>query len=190
MRQRVLNGAVEEIKSLLERDDYDQIILVGHSLGSVIAYDALNRIIADMNASGGISPEQTEKIAGLVTFGSPLDKVAFYFRERTHDYEYVRRQILAHVHAFKGRPFPGDPDPITIDNPMEHRLARVRWLNFYHLEDPVSGHLDAYVVDQNVLCDLPVSGTPEAHNMYWTYKPLYETIGAEFFRSALDAFLA
>ncbi len=190
VRQRLLSGAVETLKTLLERDDYGQIIVVGHSLGTVIAYDALNRIIVDMNAPGGIRPEQAQKIAGLVTFGSPLDKVALFFREHTGDEEYVRPQILAHLHGLKGRPFPGDQGDINISNPIQRRLDRLQWLNFFHVKDPVSGHLDAYDGVENFECDVTVRGSGEAHTAYWTYDRMYEKIGTAFFKSKLDTLLA
>jgi len=102
VRQEVVRGAVEQLKMLLEMD-YN-IVVVGHSLGSVIAYDALNRIIMDTttngNREGGIDREYAQRIIGLVTFGSVLDKVAFFFREHTADEQYVRRQILNHFHIF------------------------------------------------------------------------------------------
>jgi uncharacterized C2H2 Zn-finger protein len=106
IRQEVLKGAVNQLKLL--RDMEYNIIVVGHSLGSVIAYDALNRLIVDMSAEvrkTGINqkddlPENVLPVIGLVTFGSVLDKVAFFFREHTADEAYVRRQILNHFHIF------------------------------------------------------------------------------------------
>jgi pimeloyl-ACP methyl ester carboxylesterase len=190
IRQNLLAGAVETLRFLLDREDYDQIVVVGHSLGSVIAYDALNRIVLDMNAQGGIGQDKAQKIAGLVTCGSPLDKVAFFFREHTRDEEFVRQQVLAHLHGFRRRPFPGEDVRIDIWNPIQRHLDKARWLNFYHLKDPVSGHLDAYDVDRNILCDVPAEGAAEAHSAYWTCDQMYQEIGAEFFKSALDAFLA
>lgn len=182
IRQKVVGGAVEELGLLLERDDYEQIIVAGHSLGSLIAYDALNRIILDMNAEGGIEPYKGQKIVGLVTFGSPLDKAAFFFREHTRAEEYVRRQTLAHLHGFKSRTLPGDQVPISIDDPIKHHLNQAQWLNFYHLKDPVSGHLDAYEVDENILCDVEVRGSGEAHAVYWFYDQMYEIISDRFFQ--------
>jgi hypothetical protein len=189
IRQRVLDGAVEALQGLIQRDDYKQIIVVGHSLGSVIAYDALNRIILDINTSRGFDPGQARKIVGLVSFGSPLDKVAFFFREHTQRERFVRRQLLAHMHGFKSRPFPDEEEPITLSSPIQHNLCHARWLNFYHLKDPVSGHLDAYDVDKNVLCEAAVSGAAEAHRVYWVCDPIYEEISGAFFRGSLDPFL-
>jgi hypothetical protein len=190
IRQRLLQGAVQELTALCRREDYEQIIVAGHSLGSVIAYDALNRIVVDMNTPGGMRPEQAQKITGLVTFGSPLDKVAFYFREQARDDEQVRQQILVHIHGFKSRPIPSVESAFIIDTPIERRLDGVRWLNFYHLQDPVSGHLDAYDVDENILCDAGVDGRAEAHSAYWAFDPMYKAIGAAFFADAPDVGLA
>jgi pimeloyl-ACP methyl ester carboxylesterase len=189
IRQRLLGGAVETLKLLLERDEYDQIIIVGHSLGTLIAYDALNRIILDMNVEGGVHPRNARKLAGFVTFGSPLDKVAFFFREHMPADAYVRRQILAHLHGLKSRPFPGDRNIVDIDNPIQPHMKQLCWLNFYHERDPVSGHLDAYDVDQNILCAAHVKQASKAHVIYWIHDPMYEAIGDRFFKGALDAFL-
>jgi hypothetical protein len=159
-------------------------------LGSVIAYDAINRIIVGMNAQGGIDPDKAQKLAGLVTFGSPLDKVAFFFREHTRDEESVRRQILAHSHGFRSRPFLIQEYPFKIRSPIQRWLDKATWLNFYHFKDPVSGHLDAYEVDRNILCEADVNDAGEAHSIYWTHTPMYEEIATAFFQGAMDAFLA
>ena len=179
IRQKVLGGAVEELKLLLEREHYEQIIVVGHSLGTVIGYDALNRITIDLNAEGGISPDKAQKITGLVTFGSPLDKVAFFFQQHTPDEAFVRRQVLAHLHAFKSLKPSGDQEPVSIGNPVTHHLDHTRWLNFYHPKDAVSGKLDAYEVDRDVRCDIEADGQSEAHEVYWKYERMYEIIGEE-----------
>lgn len=189
IRQMVLNAAVQELKCLLQRDDFDHIIIVGHSLGSLIAYDAINRIIADLNAGNGVRLEQARKIAGLVTFGSPLDKVAFFFRDQANDDAFLRHQILIHQHGFRRRPFPDERYPVVIGDPSTLRLDWTRWLNFYHLKDPIGGHLDAYQVNENILCDAPVAGAVDAHSSYWFHGPTYTEICRAFFQNPLDAIL-
>ena len=140
-RQKIINGAVEELCALMD-DDYDQIIIAGHSLGSVIAYDALNRIILQINA-GKIEKDKAEKIKGLVTFGSPLDKIAFFFREYISSEKKIQRKILADMHAFRtcslleATEDIEDPDPFYV-------FSKVRWLNFWHAKDLISGKLDLY----------------------------------------------
>jgi len=85
IREKVLNGAVKELEALLKDSaHYQQIIVVAHSLGAVIAYDAFNRIARDLSVlypSLGIPSNSVQKIKGLVTFGSFLDVVALFFQE-------------------------------------------------------------------------------------------------------------
>lgn len=50
VRKNILDGAIQKTKFLIENDDYDDIILISHSLGTVIAYDALARLNKMMNA--------------------------------------------------------------------------------------------------------------------------------------------
>jgi hypothetical protein len=180
IRQKMLSGAVEELRLLLNNDYYQQIIVAGHSLGSVVAYDALNRITQDISSEGGISPDLALKIAGLVTFGSPLDKIAFFFQEHAPRENFVQRQILAHFHSYKGITLPGDNDPIAIDDPIRHDLDKSVWLNFYHLNDLISGHLDAYKLDENIQSRKKV-GIIEAHTHYWKYNRMYRKIAEQFF---------
>jgi hypothetical protein len=70
--------------------EYDQVFVVGHSLGAVVVYDALNRLINDDliafnrlindDLTGAKDPLNVLKRTRLLlTFGAPLDKVAFLF---------------------------------------------------------------------------------------------------------------
>ncbi|HEX4003598.1 MAG TPA: hypothetical protein VHX36_13180 [Candidatus Acidoferrales bacterium] len=68
-------------KGINHRFLYDQVAIVGHSLGSVIAYDTLNRLMLDDWLSSnhlGIA----ERTNSLITFGSPLEKTRFSSRSR------------------------------------------------------------------------------------------------------------
>jgi hypothetical protein len=72
--------------------NYDRIIIAAHSLGSVIAYDTLNDLMAQNMAFP--PPEQTfERISALFTFGCPLNKIYYFFRARTTPKTYVLDQI-------------------------------------------------------------------------------------------------
>ncbi len=140
-RQKIINGAVDELYALIE-DNYDQIVIAGHSLGSVIAYDALNRVILRINA-GKIDQKKAEKIKGLVTFGSPLDKIAFFFSENVTSKEMIRRKILADTHTFRTISLLDDKGDIENPDPF-WVFPEVRWLNFWHPKDLISGKLDLY----------------------------------------------
>lgn len=185
VREKVLSGAVEELSLLLENKDqekdYQRIIVVGHSLGSVIGYDALNRINHDMNVSGGISEKVSGKIAGFVTFGSPLDKITFYFREQVADDNFVQSQILEHFHGFKRLPPPKCAGP-TIECPTKPFLDGARWLNFWHRGDWISGSLDAYAGVENIECKESARGVGKAHKSYWTSDHMYHEIAEAFLK--------
>lgn len=202
-RQKIKSGAVEELRALMD-DGYEQIIVAGHSLGSVIAYDALNRVILQAN-TGKIKKDEANIIKGLVTFGSPLDKIAFFFREYVPYEKTVQRKILADRHVFRATSLleavNNIKDPINF-----YKLPEVRWLNFYHIQDLISGKLDLYdlgevpprnLKSQNneplkdgnirIVADMSMSA---AHNCYWgTHKgkgkgsnQMYEDIVREFFQ--------
>ena len=180
IRQQILNESQTLVEALLDDDAYDRVIIAGHSLGSVIAYDTLDRINIKANLREG-KKLQIQKFAGLITFGSPLDKIAFFFRERTRPDEYIRGAILAHLHSFKAKPLSDDTGEHDVSNPIEHKLDTIPWVNYYAHNDPVSGHLDFYSIhDQdNVKLTLPQSWGV-AHTGYWTNQDFYEDIIKRF----------
>jgi hypothetical protein len=102
IRKAILDESVGTVRNLINDERYKNIIIAGHSLGSVIAYDVLNRVNHEMNV-GAIDKRLRKKLYGFVTFGSPLDKTAFFFREQIPKEQYIRKQILAHFHSFKIR---------------------------------------------------------------------------------------
>lgn len=175
-RKKILGGCVKKVTSLVEDSDYHQIVLAGHSLGSLILYDTLNRIIHDINANKRDSKPNTKKISGLVTFGSPLDKIAFFFRERAEEEQFVREQILDHFHCFKHISMDGNRSEITISDPVKERLEDTKWINFYHREDTFSGHLDAYRDVVNIDTQENVDGLINAHSHYWKCETMYREI--------------
>jgi pimeloyl-ACP methyl ester carboxylesterase len=182
VRSKILSGCQAKIDGLLdvkapggEQAFYDQVIVAGHSLGSVVAYDALSRVNAEMIAGlgAGNDPDRIRqragRLRGLVTFGSPLDKVAFMFwpqseeqidrmlNERTGsatddgveaEWRDRRANLLAgmleHYHGLRGADMglPGRKSDVV--QPQVEPLGHVTWLNFYHPEDIIAGRLDAF----------------------------------------------
>jgi hypothetical protein len=55
-RERVRSGAIDLIRSLNESDEYDRVMVVGHSLGSVIGSDALTHYWHEVCHSMGHDP--------------------------------------------------------------------------------------------------------------------------------------
>ncbi|MES2257512.1 MAG: hypothetical protein V4724_03280 [Pseudomonadota bacterium] len=105
---------------------YERIIVAGHSLGSVIAYDTLNAILLDDEM--GCGRQARERTSHLITFGSPLDKTAFIFREQQSD-SYVREALAANM------------QPLILDFAQRGGL---KWVNLWSRHDPISGRLQFY----------------------------------------------
>jgi hypothetical protein len=145
--------------------DYFSIVLVGHSLGSVLAYDILNQLLLDDAAITG--PGRPWKVAGrtnyLLTFGSPLNKIAFIFANQSKKrmMTAARERLAALVQPLI--------DSATI-------RAAIKWVNVYSPWDIISGRLDFYdprsdvpgnplpVVDD---CDTEAVTFLAAHTEYW-----------------------
>jgi hypothetical protein len=107
--------------------EYEQVAVVGHSLGSVIAYDTLNRLIND----DGLSRRRlrvVDRTRVFLTFGSPLDKIAFFFAIQGKNTGRIRERLAAAVQPliqdYADRTFP--------------------WINVFSTNDIISGSLDFY----------------------------------------------
>ena len=115
---------------------YDAVFFVGHSLGSVVAYDSLDDALARDARVGGWgagSPVGAFDVVGrtrmLLTFGSPLDKTAFVFRTQGKARPSVREKVAAQV------------QPLIFDR--GNRVG-LRWVNLWSTFDWISGSLEFY----------------------------------------------
>lgn len=131
-----------------KRYEYRSVILVAHSLGSVVTYDILNALIKDDQFAGDGAAKEAAKqkpkdpaakatprrrdIARrtplLLTFGSPLDRTAFVFATRAADME--AREPLAMI---------GQP----LIESYKHR-AHTDWINYYSEGDILGSELRFY----------------------------------------------
>jgi hypothetical protein len=166
IRRKIINGAFEELTTLIRDDDYKNVFIAGHSLGSVIAYDALSRVIQEVNttqitAAGAvversITKDQVRKIKGLITFGSPLDKIALFFHQRIGKNKKVQKAVLTNLRGFRSIRIDASDEDNKIDKSESDLKFKVEnpiktvwddsiiWLNFYHKQDIISGKLDLY----------------------------------------------
>ncbi len=97
-----------QIEDLFKSKEYEAVVIAGHSLGGVIAYDAINRLHT-YPLQDNDTQKWTEALCGLITFGSPLDKIAFYFREQVAKEAHIRRHMINNLHSFK-KPALVDPE--------------------------------------------------------------------------------
>ena len=206
-RTAILDQSTIALARLLcdDRRGFDQVIVAGHSLGSVIAYDTINELLSRVWAARdqlgrGVEPlvqrDDLTRLRGLVTFGSPLDKIYYLFREHVRSDQAVRAQILSFLHSYRrgrsGRDYgsfkftyPPDPKPGAPPKRGEEPLAfprldhRFKWLNVWSPMDPVSGPLHFYEVDERRRrWYVPWWGV--AHMRYWSDKAFYAAIAEAF----------
>ena len=147
---------------------YDKIALVGHSLGSVIAYDTLNRLMLDDWLCEG-ALQVAERTATMVTFGSPLNKTAFLFTIQGKDTLHIRERLACTV------------QPLIMSYP---KFRKLKWINVYSRNDIVSGDLKFYdlpgyqddpvpaVAVQNIK-DRDAAVPLVAHVAYWKNKTVW-----------------
>ncbi len=134
VRQQIWKTAMKVMRAVYcartaknEQFVYEKVIVLGHSLGSVIGYDALNGLLLEEQLSN--QPLQiADRTRMFLTFGSPLDKTAFLFRTQKDMCSAVREVGAAAV------------QPMIADygnRPQE-------WVNLWSQFDIISGHLDYY----------------------------------------------
>lgn len=218
VRVEILDGAVSALKSIIEKTEngspaYPSVIVAGHSLGSQIAYDTLNRInllanlgrIRNYKSDGTLKHPEGEtptpgnknishQIKGLITFGSPLDKIVFFLRENIPDHQYLRQQITDSYNCFKQRPWTIKTfeDDQRISTSVKRLLDDIPWYNYYDSHDMISGGLDYFTNVRNVDCVLNSSTQFKGHKSrfthghYWNCRNFYEDIIRNFLARRTD----
>ncbi len=157
---------------------YDQILVAGHSLGSVIAYDSLSQLIVrGLAKDPSLTDVPLQKIKGLLTFGCPLNKVVYFFRTRTNLRTNVLSQILYALHSFRLRvPLPPQANPaIAVPHPFPEKIPFAPdflWYNAYSPFDIISGRMQFYTADMDVAVERGVMPWT-AHLSYWENDDLY-----------------
>jgi hypothetical protein len=107
--------------------EYESVAIVGHSLGSVIAYDTLNALINDDRLTSG-KLRIAERTCLLETFGSPLNKIAFFFTIQGTDSFQMREQLAESV------------QPLI----MNYGYRPHPWVNVRSKNDIISGEMYFY----------------------------------------------
>ncbi len=159
--------------------EYEDVFIVGHSLGSVIVYDTLNWLINEDEFHQSTNKlEVARRTRLLLTFGSPLDKIAFLFalqKEKTSE----EREALA-----------GASQPLI----QQEEFRQFDWVNIYSPNDIISGDLNFYdppgarkrqlkIKQVTNLVDTQATTLLAAHVEYWE-NPLLFNILYDKLRSA------
>jgi hypothetical protein len=200
-RTQSLNGAADKVKLLAMNDDYDEILLCGHSLGGVIAYDVIDRMNLLMHYDIALRSEKS-KFKDIVTFGSPLDKVASFFDEYIDSKKQpIRYAPVSFLHGFRRKDVDnpiyvqvqndgGEAHTLEVGTTIQQYLSAIPWLNFWTPTDVISGHLDIYENVDNIEMDFaPESKLSSlskmklfitSHTHYWKSEKLYNNIVNKF----------
>ena len=213
VRRKILDEAVVAIRYLIEKvtindpaagDNsmnlyYPSVVIAGHSLGSQISYDAINKInllinegeISTYDKNGICKTNDKLTIAGqlngFITFGCPLDKIVFFLRENIPAKDYLRVQFLDHYHGFKQRstnliPNGGRTRTKTLQSScaLKPHLKDVKWRNYYDDQDYVSGGLDFYEGLTNINCQFKKIPFGFTHSNYWDSSDFFKDIIHEY----------
>jgi len=168
-------------RAIYASKEYEAVVWVGHSLGSVMAYDALNALIMDDELTGG-QMQVVKRTQMLITIGSPLDKIAFFFDAQSARATQTREALAA---SFQ---------PLICDY---ERFRSIPWVNIWSPADMISGALDFFDDlsksrgrEVRNLVD-PLATTPLlAHVEYWENPLLFEQIYAGVTRQDVAAAVA
>jgi hypothetical protein len=195
-RALILDQCSEALKDLLrDHDDlksrdapskrYDRVLIAAHSLGSVISYDTLNRLLVQ-NEAGTLDSTDLPRLKGMLTFGCPLNKVMYFFRTRTSQNTTILQRILFVLHPYRllvriSNEANGPislPDPHPAKDPFGSSKGFL-WLNAYSPFDLISGKMFFYQADNNRRVEHGVMPWT-AHLSYWENPDLYEYFGVLF----------
>jgi hypothetical protein len=142
LRARIRECVTERARAVYAAggaDAYDQVVVVGHSLGSVVSYDMLNQLLCEDaidRQAGRPTRDVARRTPLFLTFGSPLDKTTFVFAIQHRRTTQAREALVASaqpmLQGYEWRP--------------------ERWVNIYSPWDIISGSLEYF--------DLPGSADP------------------------------
>ena len=175
IRTKIKEAVGKVAKAVYSDRSYEGVVWVGHSLGSVVVYDALNALIMDDELTSK-APDAVGRTKLLVTFGSPLDKIAFIFAAQWVSVTESREALAA---SFQ---------PLILDY---ERFRSIPWVNIWSPADIISGDLDFYDDPSKSrgravknLVDARATTPLLAHLEYWQNRLLYEQIYAGLARQA------
>ncbi len=175
-RESVLAEA-EKTFALVAKRGYRTIVVVGHSLGSVIAFTALDRLRRRI-------PALLSRIDTFITFGSALEKVLYFFeRRKDPDEEASARLVQPAAEIAEGRTwlnlwYANDlvANPITSFQPEDEEPVLLRAIDLPVLADLLVFAKRHLVVNINYgypILRLPLVWT---HSRYWGDKSVMKLI--------------
>jgi hypothetical protein len=172
-RDEIKSAGLALLTNLVDNPEYRAVFVAGHSLGSVIGYDLINQLIRESRAG---LPHDLTRLRGMLTFGSPLDKIYYFFRDTVGEKQAVRAQIQSFLHGFRKKSSGRDYHPYRFDHYDMPILETMQWVNVYSAMDIVSDRLNFYAVDEQI--HLGYWNPLTAHASYWGDASFYSILAA------------
>jgi len=203
IRQAISEQLMDYLSRLhLEHEDRQiSLTLIGHSAGSVIAFDLLYylyrdtppaaapdgvqpaylantgpraaRTIGEFNKLGQLARDGDLRIRRFITLGSPITPMA------------CRNDQVLKILAADKRLDPKDYG-LTENPPAFDDLSGPRWLNIWDRDDPIAWPVEPLMMqagDEQVVQDLYVDVSDVisvAHNRYWDSRKVHKTISSRW----------
>ena len=134
-RSDILERGVQLMRHVLGDPACGRIVVVGHSLGSAIAYDCLlelGRINRSINTEDPFDAElRLDCIDHFVTLASPIDKIHYFFESHIGKYHRYNRVV---------DDIRGD---IGIVPFAKNRKPNIHWVNFWDRADIISASIES-----------------------------------------------
>lgn len=132
-RNKVLDRSLDILTHVLSDDACKRVTVIAHSLGTSVAHDALLALSRRNRAYNPADPMSGQvglaKLEHLVTMGSPIDKIEYFFESyvsNSHRYKRVVEDLRGDIGS---APFSNNHKP------------HIHWINFWDEGDPISGPL-------------------------------------------------
>lgn len=166
VRRRILDDVRALFLHVLADGQCERVVVVGHSLGTSIAFEALLALRRHQWAQG--RSLGLERIDHFVTLGCPVDKIQYFF---TYDlvtagrFERVLEELRGDL----------DDPPFSLPDPSACRCRVTRphlhWINIFDpadvvsgsVQSPASGRCAAHRVDNVQLCLLTFPAPGASH---------------------------
>ncbi len=168
-RKAIIDSAVRHLRHVMADERCGRIVMVCHSLGTAVAVDALldlrrfnvARHPADGDPLNG--PVRIDKVTHLVTMGSPIDKINYFFAALSSRYR-IYDMLVEKMRGDLGTP------PFSTTG----RKPRIHWFNYWDRADLISGPIETVApdilreqeVDNVRVASYPLPAPVAAHDGY------------------------
>ena len=193
IRATVASQIMHCIKQPLEQGEPISLTLIGHSAGSVVAFDFLFYLFApqdilkkqefiekklevsdhetqdDFEKLRQLAEDNKLRIRRLITFGSPISMLAF------------RSNAVVEILASGGQLNPSHYGLDQNHPVFGEELQGPRWINFWDKDDIISWPVKSLMQNPWMIEDIYTDVADRiaiAHNQYWESKVIYEKIAA------------